>query len=94
MRRRHQSKGAGMTNIKALPGAVVPTSEPNEDLIHAIKGMLADAESGLLQSLYATGFRADGLRMSCMFPHNNVYEVVGAIEWLKHQYIDQMTEPL
>jgi hypothetical protein len=32
--------------------------------------------------------------MSCMFPHNNVYEVVGAIEWLKHQYIDQMTEPL
>jgi hypothetical protein len=56
--------------------------------------MLADAESGLLQSLYATGFRADGLRMSCMFPHNNVYEVVGAIEWLKHQYIDQMTEPL
>lgn len=83
-----------MSNIKALPGAVLQTSDPNEDLIHAIKGMLADAESGLLRSLFATGFRSDGLRMSCMFPHTNVYEVVGAIEWLKHQYIDQMTEPL
>ena len=83
-----------MSNVTALPGAVVPTGEPNEDLIHAIRGMLADAESGALQSLFATGFRADGLRMSCMFPHNNVYEVVGAIEWLKHQCIYQMTEPL
>ncbi len=83
-----------MSNVKTLPGATLQTQEPNEDLIHVVKGMLADAESGLLQSLYATGFRADGLRMSCMFPHNNVYEVVGAIEWLKHQYIYQMTEPL
>ena len=83
-----------MSNVKALPGALVQTGEPNQALIAALKDILADAESGQLQSLFATGFRSDGLRMSCMFPHDNVYEVVGAIEWLKVQYMDQMTEPL
>ena len=83
-----------MNNVKTLPGVTAPSVEPNEALIAAIKDILAEAESGRLQSLFACGFRSDGLRMSCMFPHTNVYEVVGSIEFLKMQYIDQMTEPL
>lgn len=83
-----------MNNVHVLPGVTAPTSEPNQALIAAIEDILLSAKSGELQSLFATGFRADGLRMSCMFPHSNVYEVVGSIEWLKHQYINTMTEPL
>ena len=83
-----------MNNVKTLPGVTAPSAEPNEALIAAIKDILAEAESGRLQSLFACGFRNDGLRMSCMFPHTNVYEVVGSIEFLKMQYIHQMTEPL
>lgn len=78
-----------MNNVKALPGVIAPTAQPNEALCEALRDILKDAEAGLLQSLFATGFRTDGLRMSCMVPHDNVYEAVGAIEWLKHQYIER-----
>lgn len=83
-----------MSNVKALPGVKAPTNEPNPALIKALEDILESARSGELQSIFATGFRADGLRMSCMFPHHNVYEVVGSIEFLKMQYIHNMTESL
>ena len=83
-----------MSNVKAMPGITVPTAEPNKALIKALEDILESARSGELQSFFATGFRADGLRMSCMFPHHNVYEVVGAIEFLKAEYMHKMTEPL
>lgn len=83
-----------MSKVTALPGVTAPTFEPNPGLIKALEDILESAKTGELQSLFATGFRADGLRMSCMFPHHNVYEVVGSIELLKTQYIHTMTEPL
>ena len=84
-----------MSNITPLRGAVVPTSEPNPALIAALKDILADAESGRLQSLVAAGFLSDGMRMSCIInTHPNAYEVVGSIEMLKHQYINDYTQPL
>jgi hypothetical protein len=84
-----------MSKITALHGAVVPTNEPNQALIAALKDILADAESGRLQSLFASGFLSDGLRMSCIIgAHSNVYEVIGSIEMLKHDYIINHTERL
>lgn len=84
-----------MTNVKALRGAVVPTNEPNTALVAALKDILADAEAGRLQSFFAAGFLSDGLRMSCIVnSHPNVYEVIGSIEALKHDYITRYTEPL
>lgn len=84
-----------MTKIHALRGATVPTNEPNEAMIAALKDILADAESGRLQSFFAAGFLADGLRMSCILgEHTNVYEVIGSIEMLKHDYINRHTERL
>lgn len=83
-----------MSNVKALPGVTVPTAAPNTSLIRALEDILESAKSGELQSFFATGFRADGLRMSCMFPHHNVYEVVGSLEFLKAEYMNNMTEPL
>ena len=84
-----------MTKVHALRGASVPTSEPNEALVAALKDILAEAESGLLQSFIAAGFRSDGLRMSCFLgARSNVYEVIGSIEMLKQDYIDRHTEKL
>jgi hypothetical protein len=84
-----------MTKVTALRGATVPTDEPNEPLIAAIKDILADAESGRLQSFVGAGFLSDGLRMSCIISnHPNVYEVIGSIEMLKHDYINGFTEKL
>lgn len=83
-----------MSNVKAMPGVVAPTSEPNPALIKAIENILESAKSGELQSFLATGFRADGLRMSCIFPHTNVYEVVGSLEFLKAEYMDNWTAKL
>ncbi len=83
-----------MSNVKAMPGVLVPTKEPNQAIIKALENILESAKAGELQSLLATGFRADGLRMSCIFPHHNVYEVVGSLEFLKAEYMDNWTEPL
>lgn len=84
-----------MTNITPLRGATVPTTEPNPALVAALRDILADAESGRLQSFFAAGFLADGLRMSCVLgEHNSVYEVVGSIEMLKQDYINSYTERL
>jgi len=83
-----------MSNVKAMPGVKATTSEPNQALIQALEDILSDAKAGILQSLMATGFRVDGLRMSCIIPHSNVYEVVGSLEFLKAEYMDNWTEPL
>ncbi len=84
-----------MSNITALRGGSIPTSEPNAGLIAALKDILADAESGRLQSFFAAGFLNDGLRMSCVLgDHSNVYEVIGSIEMLKIDYINNHTERL
>jgi len=84
-----------MTNVTALRGAVVLTNEPNAALVAALKDILADAESGRLQSFFAAGFLNDGLRMSCVLgDHSNIYEVVGSIEMLKQHYITNHTERL
>ena len=84
-----------MNNVTSLRGAIVPTSEPNQTLIAALKDILADAESGRLQSFYASGFLNDGMRLSCIInTHPNVYEVIGSMEMLKQDYINRFTEPL
>jgi len=80
-----------MSNIVSLPNALVQTGEPNPALIESLERMLDEAKSGLLQSFFATGFRSDGLRMSCIFPHTDVYQTVGAIEMLKDSYIKEWT---
>lgn len=81
-----------MSNVKAIhSNVVVPTKEPNQNLVQALEKILEEAKSGELQSFFATGFRADGLRMSCIFPHTNVYEVVGSMEMLKQDYLNNWT---
>lgn len=81
-----------MNNVKTLPGVVGPTFGPNQTVIEMLQDMLAQAESGMLQSFYAVGFLADGTRMTGIAnTHPSVYEVVGGIEMLKTEYIHNYT---
>lgn len=82
-----------MSNVTALHGATVPTTQPNEALIGAIEQLLAMAKSGQLQSYIGSGFTHDGLRVAtwCDF-HDDVYQVVGSMEWMKAEYLDRHTK--
>ena len=81
-----------MNNVVGLPGVVTPTFGPNQTVIDIVRKMLDDAESGMLQSILAVGFLADGTRMTGIAnTHPSVYEVVGGIEMLKMEYIHGYT---
>lgn len=81
-----------MNNVVGLPGVVTPTYGPNQVVIDILRKMLDDAESGMLQSVLAVGFLADGTRMTGIAnTHPSVYEVVGGIEMLKMEYIHSHT---
>lgn len=82
-----------MGNVAPLHNGIRnPTAEPNEPLVQALRDLLAMAESGQLQSYLGTGFTHDGLRVStwCDF-HDDVYQMVGSIEWLKAEYLERHT---
>lgn len=82
-----------MNNVKTFPGSIPPpTSEPNEIVVEIVRKMLEQAESGMLQSVLAVGFLADGTRITGIAnTHPSVYEVVGGIEMLKMEYIHNHT---
>lgn len=76
------------TNVRALPGVQVPTTEPRESLVRALQELLVLAQAGRLQSFVGTGFMSDGARMSFWSDHHpNVYEMRGAIAWLQDEYV-------
>jgi len=80
-----------MTNVKPLhSGIQVENPEPNEQLVTAITALLEMAKSGELQSFIGTGFDTSGNRVSawCDF-HVNKYEMLGAIEFLKTEWLDR-----
>lgn len=83
-----------MTNVKTLPGVVMPAAlgEPQEAVIKMIESLLQRARSGELQSLVGCGFTADGARLSIWAGHHqNVYEMLGNLAWLQHEYVDRIT---
>jgi hypothetical protein len=80
-------------NVKPLHNGInVPSAKPNELVIDAIRNLLSMAEDGRLQSYVGTGFTYDGLRVAtwCDF-HDNVYEMLGSLEWLRAEYVDRKT---
>lgn len=75
--------------------AHIPAGEPDQALISGIKSMLAKAEAGELRCLVATGFTADGSRLSFFGGstlQDNVYAVSGALSWLQREYEDRVLD--
>lgn len=77
--------------VVALPGIKVPSNEPSPALVKVLRDLLELAESGRLQCLIATGFTADGSRLTAWGgSHPNVYEMLGAINWTAIEYADRI----
>ena len=66
--------------------------EPRAELIKCLESLLERARTGHLQSFIGTGFVSDGARLSVFVDlHENVYEMLGALAWLGHEYADRVT---
>jgi len=85
-----------MGNVIGLNG--LPKTEfraPDDGLISAVENALEVARSGKLQSLVATGFTDDGMRFSLFGGHHeNLYEMLGSINWLEHEYVYKQSHAL
>lgn len=82
-----------MGTLLPLANAKLPNPEPNSQLIAVLKDVLAMAERGELQSFIGTGFTAEGQRLATWCDANpNVYEMLGALSWLQHEYVQRQTE--
>ncbi|MCZ3377425.1 hypothetical protein [Rhizobium sp. AG207R] len=81
-----------MSNVTSLFGERPPQlGEPNEALVRMLEDVLQMAKSGRLQSMIATGFTEEGNRLSLWSgDHPNVYEMLGALSWLQHEYVDRI----
>ena len=83
-----------MSNVKYIStGAAVPDKAmPNLALIKMLSDVLKMAESGQLQSYIGTGFTHDGLRVSTWGDyHDDKYQVLGALNWLAHDYVRRIS---
>lgn len=83
-----------MSNVVGIGGRV-PTQlgEPNPALISMLEDTLEKARSGHLQSFIGTGFVSDGARLALWADaHENVYEMLGSIAWLQHEYVQRQVE--
>lgn len=81
-----------MSNVHVLPTGIVPSTDPNEPLVAALRQLLDMAETGQLQSYVGTGFTHDGLRVStfCDF-HEDIYQMLGSLSWIQHEYVARHT---
>lgn len=83
-----------MDNVAPLHSGInLKSQKPNEAVIAAMRNLLDMAEDGRLQSFIGTGYVNDGNRVAiwCDF-HQNVYEMLGALEWMKAEYIHRQTD--
>ncbi len=87
-----------MTNkVHMLPNAAIrPNGEPNPHVVELLEDLLSRAKSGEIVSLQATGFCSNDDRYT-VWAHStaeDIYATVGAIEWLKQEYIHRHGEAL
>lgn len=77
-----------MSNVIGLNGHIPSkVGQPQEALIRIIEALLEKAQSGELQSFIGTGFVSDGGRLTAWFDHGeNVYEMMGSLAFLQHEF--------
>lgn len=83
-----------MSVVPLFPGESPPSlGEPSEMLIQALEEALEMARAGRLQSFWGTGFTSDGCRFAVSIPGGtqDVFQVLGAIQWLGHEYVQTVT---
>ena len=74
------------------PNIQTRTGEPQLGLAEVLDKLAADARAGTLQSFIGTGFGEDGSVLSLWFPDSDAYRTLGALAWLEHMYVNNVTE--
>lgn len=86
------------SNVISINGGPVPehvSGEPCDGMIRALERLLEMARNGEIQSFIGTGFTHDGQRLAVWSGgHSNVYEMLGSLSWLEHEYVSRTTEAL
>lgn len=79
--------------VVSIHGATVAPSDPNPALVERLEQMLEHAKSGRMQSFIGTGFGDDGNSRFAMWAdsHEDVYQMLGALAWLQHEYVQRHT---
>lgn len=75
------------------PNIQTRTGEPQVGLAEALERLAVDARAGTLQSFIGTGFGTEGDVYSLWFADLDVYRTLGALAWLEHTYVNNVTEP-
>ena len=62
--------------------------EPDQRLVSLLTDMLEHAKAGRMKSFIGAGYMADGCRIAAWADtHDNVYEMLGSLAWLQHEYV-------
>lgn len=83
-----------MGDVVGINGArPAQVGEPKADVIGVLENLLERARSGQVQSFIGTGFCSDGCRITVFSgDHENIYEMLGALSWLEHEYVHRNTD--
>lgn len=81
------------SNVKAIfTGKTVQADAANEHLVTLLEEILEMAKTGVLQSFVGTGFTSERTRLACWGDfHKDVYQMMGALNWLVHEYAYRQT---
>lgn len=83
--------GANVVGINGHQPSVL--GEPRSELVSVLENLLNRARTGQLQSFIGCGFTATGERCAAWIDtHENVYEMLGSLAWLQHEYVNRHTE--
>lgn len=72
-------------NVKVLPGAPIPGTEPVPSVIEHLRERLAEAERGEIRAIATAVIKPNGAVSSGWQANGEFWKLIGAIDWLKHR---------
>ena len=92
----HRMATGAAPNVVSLRGGdfdCVKPQEPDPGLVKAMADVFRMVRDGKVKSFVGTGFTFDGDRVTVTGGQigADVYQMLGAIHWLGHEYVDRIT---
>jgi hypothetical protein len=81
-----------MSNVKVMPGAPVPGTDPVPEVVEQLRKRLAQAESGEIRAIATVAILENGNISTAWNSNGGFWTLVGAIDWLKHRMLSGEVE--